>query len=195
MIDSKLQQWALENKPADDLIYKQGYWDQIMFMRDTLTPLVSVGLKRPKKDEPRIDITNVISTHMSKSVTLPVLEFSRVDLGLRLIMRNNFYNWKLSVMSEKPIKADFTGLFYESSPREPEYTGNCLSSCYFEGFPKSLVFGYRGESTLNWSAEIYGKYDMYTTLWLIMKSMEQIKPMIQHTKEEHKKALDEEYGR
>ena len=87
-------------------------------------------------------IARVISTHCSKSINLPVVEITRADLGIRFIMRNNFYDWKLTVISENPIEGDFAGIFMTEPPPEPEYTGNGLSPVYFQGFPESLVRGY-----------------------------------------------------
>src|SRR6185369_7381601 len=100
-----------------------------------------------------------------KSVKLPVYQLSRPDLGLRLILRGNFHDWKLSVISNKPIAADFTGLFRTTPPTHPKYHGNELASCYFEGFPEELVFGYYEPSDkCQWSAAIGGQQALWATV-------------------------------
>lgn len=37
----KLQEWANANKPKENLIYKEGYWDQIIFTRDNVLGVLS----------------------------------------------------------------------------------------------------------------------------------------------------------
>ncbi|MGH6876113.1 MAG: hypothetical protein ACREHV_01910, partial [Rhizomicrobium sp.] len=137
-MDSKLQKWISAAVVGDEMLWKGGFDHQVGFVRDVIVGLVGAGLHY-EDIEP---IADVVSTHTSKSICLPVYDLKREDLGLRFIMRNNFYNWKLSVISKKPIICDFTGLFHTTPPVEPDYTGNPLADVYFEGFPKSLVFGY-----------------------------------------------------
>lgn len=159
----KLQEWVNEQLVGDEMIWKGAFGSQISFVR-RLTGLMATGLSYKAMD----DITHVIATHRSKSITLPVYELSRPDLGLRLILRDNFHNWKLSVISERPIDADFSGLFHTTPPVEPAYTGEPLSSVYFEGFPGDLIFGYyndqQGGTRQKWSAEIYGDHSLYTVV-------------------------------
>jgi hypothetical protein len=186
-----LQEWAMAHKPDEDLLYKSGYWRQIIWVRDDLCGLVSRGMKGPRIK------ARVISTHGSKSVGLPVYELERPDLGIRLILRDNFYNWKLTVMSALPIVADFSGLFHTTPPVEPKYTGNPLSSCYFEGFPEELVFGYYEPSDKrHWSAEINGGDQvLWAVVFLIMKSLGAAKPFRWHTRESHALELAEQSAR
>ncbi len=175
-----LQEWATANEPSDAMYYKGGYWNQILFVRDVLVPLVGSGLHETDA------IATVISNHMSKSVQLPVYALSRPDLGLIIYLRNNFYDWKMSVVSDTPIRADFTGLFKTTGPVEPAYTGNELASVYFEGFPSSLVFGYYEESDRRrWSAAIGGDHTLWTSVFLLMRFLGVVKPQKYGTKAEH----------
>jgi len=167
------------------MYYKKASGGQIMFARDNLCSLVSAGLPY---DRERKTLT-VISTHRSKSVVLPVYNFERPDLGLRFVARENFYNWKLSVISERPIDCDFAGLFKTTPPIQPEYTGDPLSSVYFEGFPEDLVFGYYETNKCRFSAEIGGDQAMWTVLFLIMRSVGAIKARPWHTRESHQAEL------
>lgn len=189
-----LQDWFNAQRAAtpDEMFYKEASGSQIMFVRDQLNYLVASGLYF---EEAR-DICGVISTHTSKSVKLPVYELYRPDLGLRLILRNNFYDWKLSVISAQPIVADFAGLFKTTPPVDEKYTGSELSACYFEGFPRELVFGYYESSDkCQWSAAIGGNFALWTTVFLLMRSLGAVKPLIWHTPESRKAQMDDESAR
>lgn len=182
-----LQEWINSQIVDDEMLWKTAFGHQVSFIRDTLAPLVCSGLHYSLSDQ----AATVISTHRSKSIQLPVVQLSRPDMDLRLIVRDNFYNWKLSVISSTPIEADFDGLFQTTPPIEPEYTGNPLASVYFEGFPENLVFGYYTPSDKKtWSAEIGGTHRLWTTVFLILKSLGVIKPKEWNTREKHKLELE-----
>ena len=101
-----------------------------------------------------------------------MVEFSRPDIGLTIVVRNNFYNWKMSVESERPILADFGGLFHVTPPVERDYTGNPLAAVYFEGFPENRIHPYYTEGDRRrWSAEIGGDEGLWTAVFLIMRSI------------------------
>lgn len=172
------------------MLWKGAFGEQVMFIRDTLAALVSVGLDYEDRVVPQ-----VISTHRSKSLTLPVVSLDRPDLGLRLILRNNFYNWKMSVISERPIVADYGAIFYTSPPVEPTYTGNPLADCYFEGFPADLIFGYLSENPRRFSAEVWGDYQLWTAIYLTLSAVGAIKPLIWSTKVSHRAELDAQEAR
>lgn len=193
MTTNKLQEWAHKHVPSDDMLWKGGFGRQVLFLRDYVTHLVGSGLYW----EDRGEIVDVISTHRSKSILLPVCEYTRKDLGLRIVLRNNFYDWKLSVVSERPVIADFAGLFHTTPPVAPDYTGDDLRACYFEGFPESLVFGYYEPSNKRrWSACLGdGEYGLMTTLFLIMKSLGAIAPLVWHTQESRRAELEAESRR
>jgi len=163
-----LREWVNEHPVGDEMLWKRGSEGQNEFFYD-IQGLIGVGLAY----EDAKNLARVISTHRSKSIVLPVVEYNREDLGLRLILRNNFYNWKLSVISTNPIKADFSNLFFTIPPVEPEYTGDPLHPVYFEGFPRELIFGYYTTSDgRHWSAEIGGDKTLWTVLFLIMRAVE-----------------------
>lgn len=190
--DNALQHFISKLHPTDDMLWKGAWGDQMRFMRDVLVPLVGWGMHY----EDVSSIPEIVSTHRSKSIILPVLGMNRPDIGLRLIVRENFYNWKLSVISERPVIADFSGLFHTTPPVEPKYTGNPLADVYFEGFPKDLVFGYYEPSDkMKWSAEISGDYKLYTTVFFILRALDVVKPYEWHTEASHRKQLDEDSAR
>lgn len=196
--------WLNEHKNTN-LIYAKGSDGprlvQVHFIRDDIARLFLAGISYydiPRCPPPRDDCREtaiVISEHTSKSVRLPVYSFERKDIGLRLTLRYNYYNWKLSVESQLPINADFSGLFFTNPPVEPEYTGNQLSPVYFEGFPQDRIFGYYENDHCKFSAEIISNEQLWTVIFLIMRDLGQIKPYIWHTKESHRKALDEDSER
>ncbi len=176
---------------------------QVHFVRDRLAPMI-----RPKvlyeewedikiigKDGEMRDVKRnawVVGEHTSKSVRLPVYAFERQDLGLRLMMRDNHYNWKLSVQSEQPINCGilFTRLFITEPPSEPEYTGDHLRSVYFEGFPPEWCFGYYGQNRQQWSAEIHSDNTLWTTIFLIMSELGDLRYLKYNTKVEHRAQLE-----
>ena len=191
-MDNKLQKWINEQIVGDQMLWKGAFGHQVGFVRDCICSLFGHGLDY----EDREKVPDVVATHRSKSIILPVYDLQRPDLGLRLVMRNNFYNWKLSVISEKPIVADFSGLFHTTPPIEPDYTGDPLSSVYFEGFPRDLIFSYYEPSDKKkWSAEIGGDYSLYTTIFLMLRSMGVVRAFEWHTEESHRKELAEERDR
>lgn len=184
ILDMPLQEWFLRQLVRKDETDNRYYYEpmcrQVMYVRDEIAALV--GLQ--KLNGPR-----VISEHRSKSVHLPVYQLSRPDLGLRLTMRNNFYNWMLSVESEKPITTDFSWIFHTTPPVAPDYTGDPLASCYFEGFPRDFIFGYMSANPQEFSAEIGNNQLFFTTILLLMKEMGTRKPLVWHTRESHRLEL------
>ncbi len=181
-----LQKWFSCNDVSDEMLWKKSYVNQVIFVRDDLNGLMQNCLE----GEDRISV-KVISTHISKSITLPVYHLQRKNLNI--ILRENFYNWKMSVISSNPIVTDFQGLFHTTPPIEPDYTGDELSSVYFEGFPEELVFRYYEEQNkyykTRFSAKISSDYILYIVIYLILKSQGYITPMVWHTKESHQKEL------
>lgn len=184
MMRAPLAHWIRDLAVRDEMIWKSAAGDQVVFFRDTIAPLVNVSTGM--EYESATIGAFVISTHRSKSIDLPVVSFERPDLGARFVIRDNFYNFKLSVISERPIDCDaFQFLFKTQPPREPDYTGDALSSCYFEGFPSELVFGYYGANRRKWSAEIHGQHKLWSVLFLCMINLGALKPLLYRTREDH----------
>lgn len=149
-----LQEWANRNVPDEQLFSRGGYWKQIVFVRDNILRLLA-----PSYEE-YTDIcdnrTWVISTHMSKSVLLPVY---RIELpnGMAFTMRYNFYNWKVSVSSPRDIHTDFMGLFDPNGK---------YAYCYCEGFPEEYVYGSYAENKRQFTIELYDEYKLYNFFWI-----------------------------
>ncbi len=101
----------------------------------------------------------VISEHTSKSIKLPVFMLENKAIGMKIIMRDNFYNYKVSVISEKPFIADLAYYGHTSPPLKggAEY----LHPAYFEGFPPEYIFSYYDLSDkMKWSIEINSETEL-----------------------------------
>lgn len=200
-----LQAWYdawLEDHRKTELIYVnrnargEPYLAQLHFVRDALAPMVWSDIlydDRPCEPDPRADCHEtawIIGEHRSKSVRLPVYSIERPDRGLRFVLRDNYYDWKLSVLSETPIDDPlFPYLFHTTPPIEPGYTGDPLRSVYFEGFPQDLVLGYQSENPRWWSAELDDRA-LWTTILLCMKAVGAVEPKRWHTQESRRAYFD-----
>jgi hypothetical protein len=160
---------------------------QAEFVQSHLLSIVSCDIDY----EDYIDMVTVVGEHRSKSVVLPVYEMRREDFGLRLVMRNNWYNWKLSVDRPRGVVANFSGLFHTTPPIEPEYTGDDLHPAYFEGFRREDVFGYYSESSQRFSANIGGDFAMWASVFEIARSIGIVKPLQWRTRASHEKEICE----
>ncbi len=145
--------WIRVNEPDENLIYAKGLGDQVCFVRDRLCQLL-----RSTYEEWRDNPPLVISTHYSKSVKLPVFQINLEKYGIEMVLRYNFYDWKISVKSDKPLDFDYMGLF---NPTEE------ISYLYCEGFPRDKVYGSYEQSHSQFTIEIGSRYDLYTFIFLL----------------------------
>lgn len=145
--------WIRVNEPDENLIYAKGLGDQVCFVHDRLCQLLSSTYEE-RCDNPPL----VISTHYSKSVKLPVFQISLEKYGIEMVLRYNFYNWKISVKSDKSLDFDYMGLF---NPTEE------ISYLYCEGFPRDKVYGSYEQSHSQFTIEIGSHYDLYTFIFLL----------------------------
>jgi len=144
--------WIRANIPDPNLIYARGCVDQVCFVRDIINSRLWSSFDEWVNNEPL-----VISTHYSKSVKLPVFQINLEKYGIEIILRCNFYDWKVSVKSERPIKIDFMDLFNQE---EIIHDINC------EGFPKDKVYGSYQQDQSQFTAEIKSDYELYTFFFL-----------------------------
>ena len=151
--------WMRVNEPADNLIYKKGMYRQIDFVLDSLFGNLFYD-KKGYMNNPVM----VISTHVSKSVTLPVYQYTK--MGVTFTLRYNFYNWIISVSSKKPLNIDFLQLFDMEE---------VIPSIYCEGFPKELVYGSFKQDNRHFTIELSNEYEVWTFVFLIKKYLEKDK--------------------
>lgn len=137
-----------------DFFFYNAASKQIIFVRDRLIqPLY--GTYAERDSNPPV----VISTHHSKSMTLPVYQFRLA--GVTITLRDNFHDWKISVQSDRPIVDNFGSLIKR---------GEDISSVYFEGFPKELCFPGFAPGAKEFSIELWDDYEVYTFCFLLMEA-------------------------
>ena len=152
-----LAKWRKEYSPRESLIYREEGISQVYFVDDVIRDLFRAESKRYEKC-----FIDVISTHCSKSVTLPVYRilYEKKGKKLELTMRDNFYDWNVSVDSDFSLEGLFSkelGLFDTES----------TSGCYYQGFPSDKIHGCYMANANHFTACIDSKYDLYAFLYFI----------------------------
>lgn len=150
--------WIRVNKPDKDLAYAEGLGEQVCFVRDKLCRLLYSTYEEMEKNLPM-----VISTHYSKSVKLPVYQLNLKKYGIEMVLRHNFYDWKVSVKSDKPLEFDSMGLLNLTDE---------IPAVYCEGFPKDKVYGSYANNHSQFTIEIKGYYELYTFIFLLKKYLD-----------------------
>lgn len=85
MSNTLLLTYIRDNEISDNMLYKDDAMQQMIYMRDTIGhDLCQVPMF-------------VVSTHVSKSIELPVYGFVLRN-GVKIIARDNFYGWMVSVV-------------------------------------------------------------------------------------------------
>lgn len=186
--------WLKEHKDGKtDLIYaspSNPQLHQVHFVRDNLAGL----LWRDKEYDEVPDVeflgeidgrqqmlthkdrVRVIGEHRSKSVRLPVFSITRPEHGLQLVLRYNFYDWNVSVVSERPVEMDMAGYGSEFSQEERERypDGYSLQRAaeigragywgylFFQGFPEEFWFGPHTHDKNRFSLSPVNDYELYS---------------------------------
>jgi len=111
MQPTALKDWAKTNDPSGtDLVFKNHFWNQIRFIRDTLPGIVYGMYDRNSEIATQVQSSLlVLSTHTSKSVRLPVFHMTLPD-GTECVLRHNFHDWRISVKSPHEITCNFNKL-------------------------------------------------------------------------------------
>ena len=163
MQSTPLQEWANANDPSgSDLHYKGGFWEQVVFVRDTLPGIVYRMYDGNYETAKQVTGSLLaLSTHTSKSVRLPVFHMTLPD-GTERVMRYNFHDWKVSVKSPHEITGDFVGLFNPDTE---------IPGIYCEGFPKQWVFGSFSSNQQEFTLELISQYDVYMFFWLLVRNI------------------------
>ena len=147
-----------KQKLDDNLLWKDASISQELFVRDTICGnLLKVhGF--------------VVGIHYSKSCELPVY-FITMRNGVKLIMRYNFYDWKVSV---------------ETPDNQPALPANYLPTdlmtfsmvngklekipqCYLEGFKKEWCYDAYDPENIprKFTIEVPSKYNLYVIIYLL----------------------------
>lgn len=91
---------------------------------------------------------SVVGKHMSKSIRLPVVRIDAPRVGLRLFLRDNFFNWAISVESSSCADGEFSPPFSSGG----DYDQHAV---YFEGFERSCVYGSYDDSQNRFSGHVW----------------------------------------
>ena len=151
-----LHYWFLDHVPKNDMLYLDAYKKQCVFFRDVIGPALIDNYCYKKN-------INVISTHKSKSVLLPVIELLTFNNNLRIIIRDNFYNYKISVFSKYPIDTDFHGIV--RCQENSHYV-------YFEGFDRNWVRPAYRPGMKEFSVELYTEHELYMFVRILRSTFE-----------------------
>lgn len=79
-------------------------------------------------------------------------------------MRDNFYDWKVSIQSEVPLHDNFHGVVRKAEKLHP---------VYFEGFQGEWVFGSYNQNPRQFSVEIQNDYDLYAFILIVTDALRQ----------------------
>lgn len=151
-MSTDLQEWANEHAPGDEMYFKNGYWDQICFVRDELGWLFRImGDRAP---------VTVVSSHTSKSITLPVYEIKAHGMTIR--MRNNFFNWVVSVEVDETRSWGVPDKFRDLFDRE-----NVVNPLYAEGFRSEWVHTSYAEDRRQFTVALNSRFELWTFCWLL----------------------------
>lgn len=119
-----MRHWGLDEK----LIYKKAAEEQAIFVRDKICGnlLWTKGF--------------VVSHHHSKSCFLPVY-YTKMRNGIKVIMRGNFYDWKISVEIPEGYALPL-GFLPEDCLSHGMVEGKYekIPSCYLEGFKEEWAY-------------------------------------------------------
>lgn len=148
----RLQAWANDNAPSDEMLWKEAYWDQIIFVRDQIAWLLA------RNYEEFQDLVAVSGTHRSKSIECPVYFLDLKQDGVRIWMRYNYYDWNISIESERPITCDFLDTFHDG-----DYT-----YCFCQGMEDKKFQPYK-DNNKKFTVCIGDKYNVYTFLKCLKK--------------------------
>ncbi|MBQ8043544.1 MAG: hypothetical protein IJ272_05275 [Clostridia bacterium] len=151
--------WVRVNKPSETLLYAKGFGTQVCFVRDTLYSIFY------SYEEAEHNPVMVISTHISKSVRLPVYRIHLKEYNIEIILRYNFHNWIISIDSERPLDFDHMGLFDQTE---------VITHQYCEGFPKNKVYGCYQDDPTRFTIDITSQYDVYTFFYLLNNYLKNI---------------------
>lgn len=144
-----LLQWMRGQEIKDEMIWKKDAIAQECFVRDSLCRYL---LHVP---------VFVVSTHMSKSILLPVYRF-RIQNGIIVTARENFYGWVVSIKSPFPVSLPQDLVHGDGAEHNEDIT-----HCYCEGFKEDWVYPYGCEDV---RLTTFRVEDMYR-MWALMREL------------------------
>ena len=165
MVELKIRDWANENEPSDNMIYKKAYWSWIGYIENEVLPRFFNSLIKDLDYEDAVSVMNnhhnIIGTHMSKSIKLPVIELKLKSCTI--VFRYNFYDTELTVISNKDI--DLSGL-------EDMFRSDDSIQFYHQGIPNNYIIDTKyTEDKKRFTANIVGYSEFYTIMVAVRNSI------------------------
>lgn len=163
-MNTKFQKWLLNYQPNDNMLWKDAFWHTYCFWRDRIFPMFTDEYHNKQINWEILDKeidknTDVIGTHMSKSVINPVVKITYK--GTEIVFRYNFYNYEVAVISPRAIELPMENLFQSKN-----------TSFFYEGFPKEYQIEERYEDNKSkFMASIGDHYSFYTFMFLLWRSI------------------------
>lgn len=164
-MNQPLQSWISANIPDEKMLWKKSWSDQVCFVRDKIPTFLVHGMETMNRDERnkqyqtiRENIT-VISTHTSKSILLPV--YCIKANGDTFIIRNNFYDWKVSVETNDIHKMDWQklGIIRNNETQ--------VHPVYCEGFKPEWVYKPYADDKWKYTIEINSRFKLKMFFWFL----------------------------
>lgn len=162
-----IDNWAQKNKPSDNMIYKDSFWFWIRFISYTFFDMFFKEYTKDIDDWDKIEeIINkqhdIIGSHTSKSILLPVL---KIDYkGVAFVLRYNFYNTEVTVFSDKNININRFSDIFESDK----------TTCFYhEGIPsKYCVDDSYTKNHKIFTFRVSNLYDFYAIMMIIQHEID-----------------------
>lgn len=165
MGDLKIREWANANEPSDDMIYKKSFFNWISFIECSIIPMIIEEYIGTLDYDDAVSVMNnhhdIIGTHTSKSIKLPVIEVKY--RGATIVFRYNFYDTEVTVISYKDIDLSEFDDMYESKQG---------TTFYHQGIPDK----YKIDTTYDidkhkFTLRVCGYYNFYTIMALVRNSL------------------------
>lgn len=164
----ELKAWLDEHEPKDKMVYKNGFWHSIAFIRDRLFQFPFWDLA----DSSRSCTLKVIGTHRSKSIILPVCKIEYVGRGLcndvyfEMIVSYNFYQYSVTIRCNYAIP-DMVKSLKLFDTRE-----SC--SCCLYGFNDEDYLGPYNRNQREFSCTVHDNYKMWGVMQVIKVWLENL---------------------
>lgn len=162
-----LLEFMRDFKYDENLLWKKNAEHQALFVRDTIGTLVKSPIF-------------VVSTHYSKSCLLPVYGFMLPN-GIRVIMRENFYGWVVSMWVDNE-SANFSldeGLIHGDGDKNGGHNGD-IHECYCEGFKNEWVFPFQTKETKATTFRVDDEFKLYTLLYKLVNEYNNEIPFVDY---------------
>ena len=154
-----LEKWRAAHWPDDSMRWSGSAEKQLNFLRELeRATYFAKDLKNEALRE-RLRPT-VISTHVSKSITLPVVQYSAKS-GVTFLVRGNFHDWVVSVR----MPCSFAYNLYDLVQGSEGHPHSCC-----EGFPDEWLYGSMADDPWRFTTGISFSNELFTCMWIITRA-------------------------